>query len=181
MPYQLNCPCGAKHLVTNSQAGQKLDCTCGKSLDIPTLRGLKDLPVVDQLDSEGKRAIDDPDRRRPSLMIGAMFAIIFLAIPTAVFFAYQRLAMDTSLSEQSDRSAAFTQIDASTPAELSSIWYEFSTVSLGTPSKPTFYYVQSTARRRERNAAIAVAVAVLAGIVAAGISVARRESKPVAG
>lgn len=178
MYYQLTCSCGATHAVSASQAGQNILCACGKTLEVPTLRGLAALPVAIAPDQE-TRAIDKADRRKPSLALGAMFAVIFLAVPTSIFFLYERWIMDTSLSEQSDRETALSQIEKSNDAELSAIWYEFSTVSLGSPTKPAFFHVQKRARSLEQNSAIAAGIAVLAGIVAAGICVARRANTEV--
>jgi hypothetical protein len=38
--YLLPCECGQKVRVGRAQAGQSVACTCGKSLSVPTLRGL---------------------------------------------------------------------------------------------------------------------------------------------
>lgn len=176
MYYEITCSCQAKTAVSVSQAGQKVVCSCGKTIEVPTLRGLRELPPASAPD-QAVRALDKADRRKPSLALGTLFAVIFLAVPTSLFFLYERWVMDTSQSEQSDREYAMSQIDKATPAELSSIWYDFSTTSLGAPTKPAFYHVQTAARTLERNSAIAAGIAILAGIAAAGISVARREKE----
>ena len=45
MPQQflLPCSCGQKVRVSNAQAGGEVYCVCGKSLSVPTLRGLRQL------------------------------------------------------------------------------------------------------------------------------------------
>ena len=175
MHYRLTCDCGATHLVTTSQAGQQLTCSCGNSLSIPTLRELKQLPAADPTYEPQRRAIDGPDRRRPSLLIGSMFAVMCLAIPAAIFFTYQRLTMDTSYTEESDREMAFAELDEATPAELSMAWDSFSTRGLGQPTKPAFYQVQSQARALQWRLAIAWGIALIAAIIAAAVAVNRRE------
>lgn len=41
--YLLPCTCGQTVRVGNAQAGGQVLCACGKSLDVPTLRGLRQL------------------------------------------------------------------------------------------------------------------------------------------
>lgn len=42
--YLLECTCGERHSVETRQAGTTISCQCGKTLEVPTLRGLKELP-----------------------------------------------------------------------------------------------------------------------------------------
>ena len=44
--YLLPCTCGRTHRISSRQAGDKLACPCGISLDVPTIRGLKDLELA---------------------------------------------------------------------------------------------------------------------------------------
>jgi hypothetical protein len=41
--YLLPCPCGKKTRITAAQAGEQVTCACGKSLLVPTLRGIRQL------------------------------------------------------------------------------------------------------------------------------------------
>lgn len=42
--YLIHCQCGKEHAIAGNQAGSKIGCDCGKSLAVPTLRKLRDLP-----------------------------------------------------------------------------------------------------------------------------------------
>jgi hypothetical protein len=44
MKYLLPCQCGQQSAVDTSQAGQRIVCGCGNTLDVPTIRGLRQLP-----------------------------------------------------------------------------------------------------------------------------------------
>lgn len=44
--YLLACECGANHTVERSQAGQTIECECGKAVEVPSIRGLAALPVA---------------------------------------------------------------------------------------------------------------------------------------
>ncbi len=175
MHYQLTCPCGAKHAVTVSQAGQSLTCSCGNSLEIPTLRGLKELPVIEPTAEPARRAIDKPAGGRPSMAVGLLVTVCFLALSTAVFYGYWRVVLDTSQTEESERQAAFELLDQADPVVLSDAWDQYSTTGLGPPNKPTFYYVEQKRKQLETGLAIASGVAVAAAL-ATGVVASRRRT-----
>lgn len=175
MYYELTCTCGAKHAVTVSQAGQSLICSCGNSLAIPTLRGLKELPVAQPAATQSVRAIDQPTVARPSIWIGVLVTIFFLAMPVAIFYGYSRWTLDTSLTEESERSAAFEAFDQGDPAILSEAWEQFSSTALGPPNKPSFFYVQQKRQELEMGLAISLGVALVAGLAAGALSAGKRQ------
>jgi hypothetical protein len=146
-------------------------------LPIPTLRELKELPPAEPAAEQSAHAADRGESKRRWLLVGLMFAIIVLAVPAAIFFTYQRLTMDTSYTEELDRQQAFAELDAATPAELSAAWNDFSTQSLGVPTKPNFYYVQLYKRILEWRMAVAWGIALLAAIVAGSVFAIRRERR----
>lgn len=45
--YFLACTCGQQAEVDSSQAGLTIKCPCGADLEVPTMRGLAQLPVVE--------------------------------------------------------------------------------------------------------------------------------------
>src|SRR5438067_13539894 len=44
--YLLPCSCGQKARVAAAQAGAQVTCVCGKSLSVPTLRGIRQLEIA---------------------------------------------------------------------------------------------------------------------------------------
>ena len=52
--YLLPCSCGEKTTIEISQAGQTIQCSCGKSLDIPTMQGIRRLEPFLESESEVK-------------------------------------------------------------------------------------------------------------------------------
>jgi hypothetical protein len=44
--YLLSCTCGQKLTVSSRQAGESLRCSCGTMLEVPTMRGLRELEAV---------------------------------------------------------------------------------------------------------------------------------------
>ena len=176
MHYELTCTCGAKHAVTVSQAGQSLACSCGNSLAIPTLRGLKELPVAEPTAAVKGRAIDKPTTGRPSIIVGVLVTIFFIALPVAIFYGYSRLRMDTSQTEESERDEAFALLEKAEPVMLSDAWDQYSTTALGPPSKPAFFYVQQKRQQLEMGLAIAAGIALVAGLAAGTLSAGRRQA-----
>lgn len=45
--YLLDCTCGERLTVEPRQAGSQVTCQCGRTLDVPTLRGLQALPAAE--------------------------------------------------------------------------------------------------------------------------------------
>lgn len=41
MSYSVSCACGVTHAVSATQAGSRIACACGRSLDVPTLSSLR--------------------------------------------------------------------------------------------------------------------------------------------
>lgn len=56
MQYLLSCPCGKQTPVASSQAGETVRCKCGELLEVPTLRGLRQLPVAEEPGAEREAA-----------------------------------------------------------------------------------------------------------------------------
>ena len=175
MHYQLTCACGVQHAVSPSQAGQTLTCSCGNSLAIPTLRGLKELPVVEPTAPAKGRTTSAATSSRPSILTGLLVAIFFIAVPVAFFYGYQRLTMDTSQTEEAERAEAFETIDQANAVMLSDAWDQFSTTGLGPPNKPMFYYVQRRRQQLEMGVAIASGVALVCGLAAGALAAGRRQ------
>jgi len=44
--YRLGCSCGREQVVEPAQAGQTICCACGKSLEVPTLLAMRQLPLA---------------------------------------------------------------------------------------------------------------------------------------
>jgi hypothetical protein len=54
--FRLSCGCGQSVRVSASQAGQTVRCSCGAPLEVPTLRGLRELPRADATAVAKRRA-----------------------------------------------------------------------------------------------------------------------------
>lgn len=70
--YLLPCSCGEKVRVRTRHAGETVTCQCGTKLQVPTIRGLRQLESIDDINETTA-----PPR---SLLEGPLFAIGLLAL-----------------------------------------------------------------------------------------------------
>lgn len=61
--YQLSCDCGKTYPVEISQAGQSIQCECGKSIQIPSMLKMKKLPLwLNESQINSDKADQNPDQ-----------------------------------------------------------------------------------------------------------------------
>lgn len=77
----LACSCGQNVTVENSQAGEQVSCQCGKKLNVPTLRKLRELPVVEDQPRQPTSSAWSPRK-------GVLSAAFIGAITTAAIGGY---------------------------------------------------------------------------------------------
>jgi len=85
--YLLPCSCGKSSSVSAAQAGETIDCSCGKRIEVPTLRGLRDLERVEP-DAQARRASGRAweDRHRVAFLL---LLVVVGALATAGYLAMQ--------------------------------------------------------------------------------------------
>ena len=91
--YLLPCSCGNKVRVDVGQAGGQVECTCGKTLAVPTFRGLKQLEVAPPL------ASDVVDARRWPPLYAGMFSIGLLITLLSLIVIAISLVQYASIAE----------------------------------------------------------------------------------
>src|SRR5262249_39770102 len=120
--YLLPCSCGQKVRVANSQAGGQVTCICGKSLGVPTLRGLRELELAP---AELQERSAGWNRVQGTIFAGGLFVAAIGA--TLVAFYLLKYAQLHQSGWAQDRSADFTRamtapIDALTPEKALEMW-----------------------------------------------------------
>jgi hypothetical protein len=111
MNYLLPCPaCGTKSTVSSALAGQSIQCSCGRTIEVPTLRDLR------QLESEGEpeRPQTTWSRRKGLVFLGCVMMAVSAGF--AGWFA-------SKLPRGLDPAAVRAEVDALDPA-ASFILYE---------------------------------------------------------
>ncbi len=73
MNYLLPCPgCGQKLTVSSAQAGQSLQCGCGRSIEVPAMRGLQNLEVI----ADAGRPQSTWTRRKGLVFLGSAIVVV---------------------------------------------------------------------------------------------------------
>jgi hypothetical protein len=89
--YFLPCECGAQTVVSPAQAGQSVHCRCGITLQVPTMRGLRELEAA----SDSAAAIPRPepqwdDRHRVAFLL-ALGAVTCLFVAAYLWFSLPQI------------------------------------------------------------------------------------------
>lgn len=119
--YLIECECGAQHPVSTHQAGSELACHCGKTVGVPRLRELQQLPQV----TAAAPAL--PSTRwnaGHSLgMAGIILALVSLA--GAIWAHYSIRPLDEYRELVGQHSVAMVDhwLDQASPADLFKVWH----------------------------------------------------------
>lgn len=179
MDHLLSCECGREHVVARSQAGQEVQCECGRSLRVPTLRGLAELPVAASTaapspETERKRA-RWAGWRGPAIAVAA--GGFFIALLVGSRFLLQWYLSPTGYTTEMEVEAGIELLDRADPEELSYIWDTFQKMGMRTKNRPGFYIWAVYARERLILAAISGGVAAFFGLAAGVIWLTARREK----
>lgn len=178
MEYVLTCTCGRQHTVTNSQAGQELECECGKRVSIPTLRGLSQLPPAlegNQPPSDAKQMRSEAwgGWRGPTMALACAGLLISLGFTTR--FVIQRIMAPTDYTSETEIARGDEMFDTYSPEDLSLVWENYREVGLGMKERPPYYLWQGYALARVYLAIISGSIAAVCGAVALGIWLSARK------
>lgn len=127
--YVLNCSCGRQLDIEPRQAGESLACECGATVDVPTLRKLRELPLAREASASLAPSASTSTGGGAStwgLRQGAMATCLIIA---ALSLAVAGLAWWTQPTLPEFDPAAYRhvidqQIDALTPTEAWRVWVE---------------------------------------------------------
>ena len=132
--YLLPCECGQKLPVNSTQAGERVRCTCGRELDVPTLRSLQALERRD--DAAAKPELAPWGWRQGLAFLGAsIFVLASLALVVL------------NLKKPQSREQAFM---AARPESLdfkaispAGAWFQWGRVQMGIQQPLTYGEVQA--------------------------------------
>ena len=120
--YLLPCDCGNSVPIGVSQAGQQVTCTCGRKLDVPSLRAIRQLPPA--VDKAGDKKLSQAATWNPIkgtlFAVGTLLIIGGMSVGAYSFYVYSELAPLRPSTAAYDES--IEAIDAMTAAELFEAW-----------------------------------------------------------
>jgi hypothetical protein len=122
--YLLPCECGKKLPVEAPQAGQTVHCSCGESLEVPTIRGLAKLGQA----KDTAPAATGPrwGQREGLLLLGAVIAVLALTAAGGLHLRKHQVADDFVIPEitftDEDAERIRQAIDKLSPAQTWREW-----------------------------------------------------------
>jgi hypothetical protein len=170
--YLLPCKCGRRWEVDAGQAGTQIACSCGQSLEIPSIRGLRQLEIVSaSAPDSAPRAVWSPWRGAIfSLGLAAtVAAFIFSAVNMYWFWKYRRLSDPAEFALR----MANDEVDRMNPEEVVGTFRNDEAVGLGVPYPPPWVEFDKYHDESGQRALLGLVVAG-AGLVAAAVSMVGR-------
>jgi hypothetical protein len=138
MKYLLPCSCGQSVAIEVSQAGDRVRCACGNTLDVPAMRLIRQLPPA-AADAPQKQRLRD---RSWSLVQRLIFAAgLLLAVGglgTAAFYQFWRTRLITDETPWDNLEQAHQDIDQMGVEKAWELWLLVRTDNIGPYSPPGF-------------------------------------------
>jgi len=178
--YLLPCPaCGAKTRVDTRQAGETVACQCGNKLNVPTLRGLRELERSDDAGPSAPAATKWSPLQGILFSLGLLAALIGGAMATRHFVIYRSLAEHTvDRTEEVDKD--FSEIiDNLSLMQSLEAWDDLSKTGLSNELVPSWVAARQASAYQTRAMTIwgIIGGIGLAGVIAA-LVMSRSRSSP---
>lgn len=165
----LSCACGEKIVVSQAQAGQQVSCgSCGAVVQVPTLRGLSELPLA--LDSLPPKAGDKSDTWswRGPVMAACLAGVLGFGIFSAREFNFYRLTK-TNMNAAIHIKAETEGLDEMSTDALLELWDDYSKLSLGPKRPPEYKLYNDFSAKSFRAGSITAGITALLAVIAAGM------------
>lgn len=183
----LSCECGNQIAVANAQAGRQIVCTaCGTTLQVPTLRGLSELPLAQVPDGSGRsaeqraaiEAAQSAWRWRGPAMAACATALLGSLLATG-FYLWNWSRVDPSFNVETHIADVHAGFDPLDPSRLSEMWDHNSRRSLRRPEPPPYKLINEWAANNLFRGKIAagIAAASLAAILLLWLSASAAQRK----
>lgn len=173
MQYLLPCgACGEKHRVELRQAGQKIACGCGAVLEVPSLRGIRELATTKPTKTGRARPTWSPTRGI-AFVSGLLVAAVGVLVAGYALLVW--LQLNTSEPARADLTAVFTSIDQKSPEETLQLWQdEILNRGIGPYRVPDYIVARDMARFFGMVAMMGIGVAAIGAAVSAGAILLRK-------
>lgn len=174
--YLLPCGCGRQTEVEAGQAGSEVQCACGKSLSVPSVRGLRDLEKVEKAGPQAARAQQPWSTWRGTTfslgLVVMAIALGFVAVNGYWFWASRRLGDPAKFELES----VLHQVEHLSALEIITEFRTEAQAGLGEPFPPVWTHIDRF-HEESRNRMIVAAIVMGLGLLATGSSMLGRNSK----
>lgn len=177
MKYLFPCSqCGAQHEVVRTQAGEKLVCSCGAELEIPSFRDFRHLQPAEG--AAASAAIRQPinDLPRRLVLVGGML-LIAIGLVVGSYGGLLRTGIYVPERQPSRDAEVDAAIDDLSPTQAFDLWTSYRDQGLGPYQVPYRFMAQWTRGFYTRFFQVGVGMVGL-GIVLVGVTMCWPTSRP---
>jgi len=125
--YLLPCSCGEQSVVSTAQAGGTIRCACGAELQVPTMRGLRELEPLEPSSAAAGRGVPGADQPRVAFLL-ALGALTCLGVAI-----YLWASLPASAVQPTGDEVKFA-IDAASASQLFMIHGDLVNERIGNPN-----------------------------------------------
>lgn len=171
--YLLPCACGKVIVIDASQAGQQIACECGKLLEVPTLRGVRELEPAPETASPSREATDwNPSR---GLVFAGSF-VLFVIGAAVSYVGFKDLRATPNITREVETEAFDQLIDDMSLDEVYERWKLDREHGLGERGQNPYVNIRSFRAGRNRMLVAGIAFCVVGLLGTIGATVGRRKS-----
>jgi len=157
----LICSCGEELVVDARQAGETVECKCGKTVDVPRLGDLRQLPVVSDRQSQSP-----PWTLQQGLTFAAGSLVVLVGIICLVVFFQEWVRLDTTDRRQELLAAGNQIVDKLSYTQALQAWRQRRAAGIGPKQTPDYVVAQ------RRAATLSLRMMIAGGGIAAGAGIA---------
>ena len=118
--YLLPCSCGEKIAVDASQAGEQVRCVCGANLDVPSLRGLRQLETAEAAEPLPARSQPNAWGLRQGLRLAGTLLMVAGLLPALLL--YTQIPEEPVFDQQLNLELNLRRIDEMTVDQTWMVW-----------------------------------------------------------
>jgi hypothetical protein len=137
MKYKLPCSCGQTIPIEVSQAGQTVRCNCGADVEVPAMRLIRSLPIVEAVGS-AKPSVDSPWPIVSSLLFAVGMLLFVGGLGVAGYYQWGRTNLFTEEVKWDNLEESHARIDSFTISEAWEGWTVLRDGSIGPYTPPVF-------------------------------------------
>ncbi len=171
--YLLPCECGKNNQVDVSQAGQQIRCECGQLVEVPTLRGVRELERSDEPITESRKSTEW-DATRGMIFAGSL--LLFVIGAATSYFGYDGLRKTPNIPREVEQEEFATAVDDLSIVEAYELWKTVQESGLGPRGNNVYVNIRAFRSRRQRilTTGIVLCVVGLIGTVVASVGLRRK-------